>query len=165
MPGRRVFLSLGSNLGDREQNLESALRLLEQQNIEIVRRSSLYETEPQDFASQPWFLNLAVECRAKYFPLQMLELVLEIERRLGRERHAREIPKGPRLIDIDILLYGRAVIDIPKLTVPHPGLLDRRFVLEPLVEIDRQLRHPVTGRLLRHHLLGLHGQIVRLYHN
>lgn len=165
MSGKKTFLSLGSNLGDREQNLESALKLLTQQGIEIVQQSSVYETEPQDFASQPWFLNLVVECRTKHFPMQLLALLLEIERRLGRERHAREIPKGPRLIDIDILLYGRAVIETPRLTVPHPRLLSRRFVLEPLTEIGPQLRHPVTGRLLRHYLLELHGQIVRPCHN
>jgi 2-amino-4-hydroxy-6-hydroxymethyldihydropteridine diphosphokinase len=165
MPEKRVFLSLGSNLGDREQNLASALTQLGRQDIEIVKRSAIYETEPQDFAGQPWFLNMAVECRTKYFPLQLLAVVLEIERGLGRERHARQILKGPRLIDIDILLYGRAVINTPKLTVPHARLLDRRFVLEPLVEISPQLKHPATGRLLRHHLLELHGQIVRLYHN
>jgi 2-amino-4-hydroxy-6-hydroxymethyldihydropteridine diphosphokinase len=164
MPEKRVFLSLGSNLGDREQNLESALIQLERQDIEIVKRSSVYETEPQDFASQPWFLNLAVECRTRRFPLQLLAALLEIERRLGRERHAGQIPKTARPIDIDILLYGRSVIDTPRLTVPHPRLLNRRFVLEPLVEIDPHLRHPLTGRLLRHHLSELRGQIVHSYH-
>jgi 2-amino-4-hydroxy-6-hydroxymethyldihydropteridine diphosphokinase len=165
MSSKRVFLSLGSNLGDRQRNLESALALLTQHRIEIIKRSSLYETEPQDFASQPWFLNLAVECRVGYFPHQLLAILLDVERQLGRDRHAQSIPKGPRLIDIDVLLYGRSVIDTPKLTVPHARLLNRRFVLEPLVEIDPQLRHPTTGRLLRHYLHRLQGQIVRPYHN
>jgi 2-amino-4-hydroxy-6-hydroxymethyldihydropteridine diphosphokinase len=165
MPEKRVFLSLGSNLGEREQNLERALARLERDGIAIVRRSSIYETEPQDVGSQPWFLNIAVECRTKHFPLQLMNLLLRTERELGRERRAGVTPKGPRLIDVDVLLYGRASIASPRLVVPHPRMLQRRFVLEPLVEIDPLLRHPATGRLLRDHLRRLGGQIVKLHHN
>lgn len=165
MPDKRTFLSLGSNMGEREQNLECALTKLEQNGVALIKRSSLYETAPQELANQPWFLNLAVECRTSRFPLQLITLLLQIERELGRERQPGAAPKGPRLIDIDILLYGRASIDTPRLTIPHPRMLQRRFVLAPLVEIAPLLRHPTTGRLLRDHLNELHGQIVRLHHN
>ncbi len=163
MPDKRIFLSLGSNLGDRRQNLEQALNLLQQNCIEIVRQSSLYETEPQDIAAQPWFLNLAVECRAKLFPIQLMKVLLRIERELGRERRGVKSAKGPRLIDIDLILYGRFIIDCPILAVPHPRMLQRRFVLAPLVEINPQLRHPVTRRLLKDHLNEIHGQIARIH--
>jgi 2-amino-4-hydroxy-6-hydroxymethyldihydropteridine diphosphokinase len=162
MPDKRIFLSLGSNLGDRRQNLDQAVQLLKQNGIESVRRSSIYETEPQDIAAQPWFLNLALECRSGLFPIQLLNAVLRIERELGRERRGITSVKGPRLIDIDLILYGRFTIDCPALTVPHPRMLQRRFVLAPLVEIDPQLRHPTPGRLLREHLNEITGQLVRV---
>jgi 2-amino-4-hydroxy-6-hydroxymethyldihydropteridine diphosphokinase len=162
MPDKRIFLSLGTNLGERRQNLEQALQLLKQSEIEIVHQSSIYETEPQDIAAQPWFLNLAVECRAKFFPIQLLNVLLLIERELGRERRGVKSSKGPRLIDIDLILYGRSIINCPALTVPHPRMLQRRFVLAPLVEIDPQLRHPTTGRLLKEHLNEIPGQLVRI---
>lgn len=165
MSEKRVFLSLGSNLGERKQNLEAALELFAPVGLAIVKRSSIYETEPQDVARQPWFLNLVVECATTQFPMQVLSRVLQIERQLGRVRHRGMQAKGPRLIDVDVLLYGRALIDSPRLTVPHPRMLERRFVLEPLIEIEPSLRHPVTRRLMRDHLDQLHGQIVRLHHN
>lgn len=163
MPDKRIFLSLGSNLGERRQNLEQALQLLKQNGIEIARQSSIYETEPQDIAAQPWFLNLAAECRTKFFPLQLLSVLLRIERELGRERRSIKSTKGPRLIDIDLILYGRSSIDCPTLTVPHPRMLQRRFVLAPLVEIDPQLRHPTTGKLLKDYLNEIHGQTARIH--
>jgi 2-amino-4-hydroxy-6-hydroxymethyldihydropteridine diphosphokinase len=162
MLDKRIFLSLGSNLGDRRQNLEQALRFLRQSRVEIVHRSSTYETEPQDIAAQPWFLNLAVECRTKFFPIQLLNVLLRIERELGRERRGIKSDKGPRIIDIDLILYGRFIVNCPTLTVPHPRMLQRRFVLAPLVEIDPKLRHPTTGRLLKEHLNEIPGQLVRL---
>ncbi|HXE11440.1 MAG TPA: 2-amino-4-hydroxy-6-hydroxymethyldihydropteridine diphosphokinase [Bryobacteraceae bacterium] len=162
MPDKRVFLSLGSNLGDRRQNLDRALHLLTQNGVEIVRQSSIYETEPQDISAQPWFLNLALECRTKLFPIQLLKVLLRIERELGRERRSIKSAKGPRLIDIDLILYGHSSINCPKLTVPHPRMLQRRFVLVPLMEIDAQLRHPGSGRLLKDHLNEIRGQVVRI---
>lgn len=130
-----VYLSLGSNLGDRDENLRRALRLLgADKQVSNLRVSSLYETEPQDFADQPWFLNCAAAFETEADALSILELVLHVEQQLGRNR-ASEIPKGPRLIDIDILLFGDQVIRTETLEVPHPRMLQRRFVLEPLLEL------------------------------
>lgn len=157
----QVFLSLGANLGDRLQNLQDALTALHHEGISITRESSNYETEPQEIEQQPWFLNIAVECRTKLFPLQLLAVLRRIEKTLGRDRTAVAIPKGPRLIDIDILLYGNAVIDTPELVVPHPRMMERRFVLAPLAEIAPELRHPVSGLLLRDQLNRIQGQVVR----
>jgi len=161
MQETQVFLSLGANLGDRPQNLEQAATQLSVEGISVTRESSIYETEPQEIEQQPWFLNIAVECRTKLFPLQLLAVLRRIEKTLGRDRTAAAIPKGPRLIDIDILLYGNAVIDTPELVVPHPRMMDRRFVLAPLAEIAPELRHPVSGLLLRDQLNRIQGQVVR----
>jgi 2-amino-4-hydroxy-6-hydroxymethyldihydropteridine diphosphokinase len=148
MSERSVYIGLGSNLGDRRGNIESALAALATEDVDIVKRSSLYETAPRDLLDQPWFLNMVAECRTRDFPLQLLARLLRIERELGRNRSGASIPRGPRTIDLDILLFGDAVIDMPRLTVPHPRMLERRFVLEPLVEIAPGLRHPVSGELL-----------------
>lgn len=146
-----VYLSLGSNLGDRQSNLRNAIgRLLELGNVLEV--SSLYETEPVEFIDQPWFLNCAVALRTELIPREFLAGLLAIERSLGRERTQ---PKGPRLIDIDILLYGAATIKTPQLTVPHPAMQERRFVLEPLAEIAPELKHPVLKKTIRELLHAL----------
>jgi 2-amino-4-hydroxy-6-hydroxymethyldihydropteridine diphosphokinase len=139
---KTVFLSLGSNLGRRRQQLELALEQLETDGIRIVGRSSLYETEPQDVRDQPWFLNLVVACQTTLFPIQLLAALQRIENRLGRVRNV--VRRGPRNIDIDILLYGNTVIKTARLTIPHPRMAQRRFVLEPLLEIQPDLRHPET---------------------
>ena len=156
-----VFLSLGANLGDRLQNLQYALSALRSEGISITRESSVYETEPQEIGQQPWFLNMAVECRTRLLPLKILAAIRRIEKTLGRDRGAAAIPKGPRLIDIDILFYGRSVIETPDLVVPHPRMMERRFVLMPLTEIAADLRHPVSGILLREQLEKIQGQLVR----
>jgi 2-amino-4-hydroxy-6-hydroxymethyldihydropteridine diphosphokinase len=161
MPMKRVFLSLGSNLGDRRAYIEKALEALKGTDIRIVKQSSVYETEPQDVRTQPWFLNIAVECETRLFPLQLLAAAQRIERALGRNRGLHAIAKGPRPIDIDILLFGRAKIDSPQLAIPHPRMLQRRFVLEPLVEIAPRLRHPVTGGLMKDALGNVQDQAVR----
>ena len=140
-----VYLSLGSNLGDRQANLRNAIgRLLELGYVEEV--SSLYETEPVEVTDQPWFLNCVVAVRTDLVPREFLAGVLEIERSMGRERTQ---PKGPRNIDIDILLYGAATINTPTLTVPHPAMAKRRFVLEPLAEIAPEATHPVLKKTVR----------------
>lgn len=128
-------------MGDREANLRAALDALEAPDLHVRRVSPLYETEPVDFADQPWFLNLAAEASTGLFPRQLLARVQSIEHRLGRRR---TVPKGPRTIDIDILYYGAAVIDTPELTIPHPRLHERRFVLAPLADIAAGLRDPRT---------------------
>jgi 2-amino-4-hydroxy-6-hydroxymethyldihydropteridine diphosphokinase len=152
MPLKRVFLALGSNMGDRQANLEQAIGALEAEGVHIVRRSSIYETEPQELREQPWFLNMAIECETTLFPIQLVATTQRIERALGRDRGLRAVPKGPRSIDIDILLFGKAQLDTPKLAIPHPRMLERRFVLEPLVEIAPSLRHPATRRLFKDEL-------------
>lgn len=155
---KTAFLSLGSNLGDRAQNLNTALRLLAESRVRITRQSYLYETEPQDVRHQPWFYNLVAEVETSLFPLQLLNVTQRIEKEMGRQRVA---PKGPRIIDIDLLLWGNFVIQTPRLEVPHPRMLERRFVLEPLLELAPSLRHPVTRQPLKTALAELRGQTVK----
>jgi len=155
---KTVYLSIGSNLGGRERNLRDALGLLAGPSLRILRVSSFYETEPRDVADQPWFLNAVVEAETDLFPKQLLARLQKIERQLGRKRIR---PKGPRTIDIDILLYGEAVIATDDLTVPHPRMEERRFVLEPLAELGPDLRHPVTRRTVREMLRAVAAQQVR----
>ena len=155
---KTAYLSLGSNLENREENLLRAIALLASPEVRIVRQSSLYETEPQELRNQPWFLNVAVEIETSLFPIQLLGRIHKIEKQLGRQR---VVPKGPRTIDIDILLFGSFVIDTPQLQVPHPRMEERRFVLEPLAEIAPDLRHPVSRRTIRELLAGTGGQVVK----
>jgi len=140
-----VYLGLGSNVGDREGSLSAAVAQLAASDLRILRVSSIYETEPVEYTDQRYFLNLVVEAETDLFPMQLLWRVGKIERALGR---VRTIPKGPRVIDIDILLYARAVIRTPALKVPHPRMAERRFVLAPLAELAPSLRHPVTRRTI-----------------
>ena len=137
-----VYLSLGSNLGDRQANIRNATgRLLELGDVLEV--SSLYETEPVEVTDQPWFLNCAVAMRTELIPREFLAGILNIERSMGRQRTQ---PKGPRIIDIDILLFGPAHINTPTLTVPHPAMAERRFVLEPLAEIAPDVKVPLLKK-------------------
>jgi 2-amino-4-hydroxy-6-hydroxymethyldihydropteridine diphosphokinase len=140
-----VYLSLGSNLGNREDNLKHALARLAALG-KIIAASSLYETEPVEFTEQPWFLNGVVALETEKSPRELLEALLAIEVAMGRHRTQ---PKGPRTIDLDILLYGDQVVQEAGLTIPHPALPDRRFVLEPLVEIAPALIHPVLGKSMQ----------------
>jgi 2-amino-4-hydroxy-6-hydroxymethyldihydropteridine diphosphokinase len=140
----RVFVGLGSNLGDRELNLRRALVRLEQ--LGSVRVSSFRETDPVGVTDQPKFLNAAAELATELPPREVLERLLEIERELGRDR-ATERRWGPRVIDLDLLLFGEEAIDEPGLTVPHPRLADRRFVLEPLCELNEDLALPDGTRI------------------
>ncbi|MSV29673.1 MAG: 2-amino-4-hydroxy-6-hydroxymethyldihydropteridine diphosphokinase [Bryobacterales bacterium] len=155
---KTVYLGLGANLGAREQALETARRLLEREGLRIRRVSSLYETEPMELASQPWFLNQVVEAETTLFPLQLLSRIHRIEIEMGRKRI---VAKGPRTIDIDILFYGRFTIDSPKLSVPHPRFRERRFVLAPMAEIAPDFRDPVSRKSMRELLAALSGQTVR----
>jgi 2-amino-4-hydroxy-6-hydroxymethyldihydropteridine diphosphokinase len=160
MPARTVYLSLGSNVGDRKDALERAIAALEQEQIRVVRRSSIYETEPQDVRDQPWFLNMVVQCETRFFALQLLTMLLRIERELGRKR-TRAAKRGPRVIDLDLLLFGNIVMHTPELDLPHPRMLERRFVLEPLAEIAPELRHPETRELFSSYLGKVAGQKIR----
>ncbi len=143
--GKTVYLSLGSNLGDRVANLEAAIDRLRAIG-EVVRVSSFYETEPVEFTAQPWFLNCVVKLETDKTPKQLLAAIVRIEREMGRRRTQK---KGPRLIDLDILLFGTSVIKSQGLTVPHPAMHERRFVLEPLAEIAPAVRHPVLEHTAR----------------
>lgn len=141
-----VYLGLGSNVGDRGRNLQRALEQIETPDLRIVRASPVYETEPVDYIQQQWFLNQVAEAETELFPMQLLARVGRVERALGR---VRGIPKGPRIIDIDILFFGRVVVRTAKLEIPHPGIAGRRFVLMPLADLAPDLRHPVTHKTVR----------------
>jgi 2-amino-4-hydroxy-6-hydroxymethyldihydropteridine diphosphokinase len=142
-----IYLSLGSNLGDRKAQLDRALDQLRKAGVEVKRLSSVYETEPVGLRAQPWFLNLVVEGKTELFPLQLLHRLQSIEISMGRRRSAAS--GGPRTIDIDILFYGNFIIAADGLMVPHPRLAERRFVLEPLMDLAPELRHPAYHLTVR----------------
>jgi 2-amino-4-hydroxy-6-hydroxymethyldihydropteridine diphosphokinase len=153
-----VFLGLGTNLGDRQANLLRAIDLLNRDQINITRQSSIYESAPRDVLDQPWFFNMVVECESRYFPMQLMTRLLRIERAMGRDRRLNAIRRGPRLIDIDLLLYRNAVIQTPRLTLPHPRMSERRFVLEPLLELTPDLKDPRTKEPLSRALAAVRDQ-------
>jgi 2-amino-4-hydroxy-6-hydroxymethyldihydropteridine diphosphokinase len=140
-----VYLSLGSNLGDRAANLNSAISRLSGLG-EVVAVSSFYETEPVEVTGQPWFLNCAVALDTQKMPKQLLSGILDVEQQMGRRRLEK---KGPRNIDIDILLFGNSIVDTKYLNIPHLAMHQRRFVLEPLAEIAPEVRHPAFKRTVR----------------
>lgn len=141
-----AYLGLGSNLGDRLAHLTSALAALDRiPHARVFRRSSIYETEPQVLLAQPRFLNLIAGVETSLEPHKLLEALHDIERSEGRDRSASAIRWGPRTLDLDILLFGTRVVQTERLTIPHPRMSTRRFVLEPLVEIAPDLAHPATG--------------------
>ena len=142
---KRVYLSLGSNMGDRAANLQSAIQKLGQLGT-VAAVSAFYETEPVEFTDQPWFLNCAVALDTENTPAHLLRALLEIERTMGRLRTNQ---KGPRTIDLDILLFGDSSVNTAALTIPHPAMHQRRFVLEPLAEIAPDARHPILDKTIR----------------
>ena len=147
----RAYIALGSNLGDRAAHLQQAIDRLSALG-KITAVSSFYETEPVELTAQPWFLNCVVALETEKMPRQLIAAILDLEQQMGRRRLEK---KGPRTIDIDILLFGKSVIEMPGLTVPHPAMHERRFVLEPLTEITPDLRHPVFKRTIRELLEAL----------
>lgn len=134
----RVYIALGTNIGDREKNLQTALLELGK-NCNITKKSSVYETEPVGFKGQDDFLNMVIEMKTELLPTELIINLQEIEHRMGR---VKEILDGPRIIDLDILFYDNQLIDTPNLKVPHPRLQKRNFVLKPLMEIAADLIHP-----------------------
>ncbi len=152
-----VYLGLGSNVGDSETLLRSALDELNAPDLKLLRVSSIYETEPIGLREQRWFLNLAAEFETELFPKQLLHRIQKVEKELGRRRTVRN---GPRTIDIDILLYGSFVVRTEELEIPHPRYRERRFTLAPLAELNPALRDPVTHRTVAEMLAGLKGQAI-----
>jgi len=155
---KTVYLSLGSNLGNRERLLQSAIDHLHAPDLRIRRLSSVYETEPVDMGGQRWFLNLVAEAETDLFPMQLLARIQKIEFQLGRRRTP---VKGARPIDIDILFYGSTLMDRDRLTIPHPRAHERRFVLLPMVELAPDLRHPALRLTMRELLANVAGQTAR----
>ncbi len=134
-----IYISLGSNLGSRAANIERAIAALPGARVRVLRRSSLYETEPVDLLDQPWFLNCVVEGETSRAPQKLLQALREIAAQIGP---SKTIARGPRVIDLDILLYGDRVIATLDLEIPHPRMANRRFVLVPLAELAPGLHHP-----------------------
>jgi 2-amino-4-hydroxy-6-hydroxymethyldihydropteridine diphosphokinase len=145
----KVYLSLGSNMGDRAENIARAVGELGERGVRVTRQSSLYETEPVDVRGGGWFLNCVVEAETDLMPRQLMDALLAIELALGRRRSPiSDGPKEPRTIDMDILLFGSTVIHTPELEIPHPRMADRKFVLVPFAEIAGALQHPVLKQTI-----------------
>jgi len=146
-----VYIGIGSNLGQREENCRKALRIMEEHGIVIKKMSSFYETEPWGVKNQPWFINMVVEAETDLKPEELLKVLKKIEREMGREETFKW---GPRSIDLDILFYNSKVIDTEELKIPHPYITVRNFVLKPLAEIAPHFIHPVIGKTIKELLEG-----------
>ena len=154
-----IYLSLGSNLGDREANLESVFEELPPA-IEVIVRSSIYQTEPWGFKDQPDFLNMVVQGETELSPRELLSYLKKIEKKIGRKP---SFNYGPRLVDIDILFYGKKVVDEVHLTIPHKRIPERVFVLVPLMEIDPDLRFPDSNQTISDLVSSIDTSGVSLY--
>jgi 2-amino-4-hydroxy-6-hydroxymethyldihydropteridine diphosphokinase len=151
----KAYIGIGSNLGNREENCERAVRLLIEHGITVTKRSSLIETEPWGVREQPKFINMAVEIGTDLDPEGLLRILKKIELEIGRLPTSHW---GPRIIDLDILLYDDLIVETPDLTIPHPGISEREFVLKPLAEIAPDKIHPVLGKSIKSLLMELSGE-------
>ncbi|MFZ0583586.1 MAG: 2-amino-4-hydroxy-6-hydroxymethyldihydropteridine diphosphokinase [Candidatus Acidiferrales bacterium] len=140
-----IYLSLGSNIGDRALSISRAIDSLPVHGVHVVQQSSPYETEPVELRDQEWFLNGVVEVETKLTPQRLMQALLDIERSMGR---LRLTPKGPRIIDMDILLFGSTIVHERGLEIPHPRMAERRFVLVPFAEIAAGAIHPVLKKTI-----------------
>ena len=152
MVKHQAYIGLGTNLGDRQKNLQQALELLNQQGVEVIRCSSIRETAPYGVTDQPDFLNCVCEVTTELMPLELLRLLLKLELDMGRVRLRHW---GERCIDLDLLFYEQEIMDTPELKLPHPDLQNRDFVLEPLCELAPEFIHPVLHKTIRRLLVEL----------
>lgn len=140
---RIAYLCLGSNVGDKQKNLQQAACLLRSPSLRLVQASTIYKSSPVDYLDQDWFLNQVLVVETTFSPEALLAHCLHVEERMGRQR---TVDKGPRCIDVDLLLYGLEIINSPDLTVPHPRMAERKFVLVPLAEVAPGYLHPVLKK-------------------
>ncbi|MFP4446613.1 MAG: 2-amino-4-hydroxy-6-hydroxymethyldihydropteridine diphosphokinase [Desulfosudaceae bacterium] len=143
-----AYISVGSNMGQRDVNCRQGIALLaESEGVEVIRTSRMFLTEPVDYLDQEWFVNVMVKIETTLEPLALLAVLQEIERRAGRT--SRPIPFGPRILDLDILFYENMILDSEQLVLPHPRMHQRHFVLQPLCDIDPEVEHPVYKKNIR----------------
>jgi len=148
-----VFIAIGTNLGDKEENIRQSIKKMEQNNIHIIKKSNVYKTMPYGYKNQPVFLNCVVQAETMLSPEELLYTLLSIEKQMGRKR---KIHWGPRIIDLDIIFYDNLIIDSSNLKIPHPDMQNREFVLEPLCDIAPNFVHPILHKTMKELLKELH---------
>ncbi len=148
-----VFIAIGTNLGDKEENIRQSIKKMEQNNIHIIKKSNVYKTMPYGYKNQPVFLNCVVQAETMLSPEELLYTLLSIEKQMGRKR---KIHWGPRIIDLDIIFYDNLIINSSNLKIPHPDMQNREFVLKPLCDIAPNFVHPVLHKTMKELLKELH---------